>query len=1009
MPNRQAEQRKVYGLALQSNSFNVPEGSFEKLDNCVVTQDDIIRKRRGASLFYNIGASVSGRNLSFYDDKLIGFCDDVVQVYNQDGSGNFASLSSLGGAAFTIASGKKARNVPSNGNLYFTADQGVFKLESSTADVLEAGVEPATDIQVFLTEKSASETFFRPDSQIGYRVVFGRKDANNNTVLGSPSQFISSVNSPRTDAATLAATTVTVNATAHGLAVSDVIYVFNADSTGVPDGNYTVATTPTANQFTFSANTGSAGTTLSWGTFKTPSLDWDIPDGLSDEFFWRLYRTSTSASSDIEPDESTLQLVDEQNLTSAQVTTGFVIYKDETPDLLRGAFLYTNPNTGEPRGILEANEKPPKCTDVALFKNAVFYANVETQYTLGLNLLASNSTDLPDLCEFTVTSGVTTRTYIGHLDPKVGNRTVRATSVSFLLAVVTITYNSHGLNNGDTVSVAQALDSTGAQLSTLPQGNYTVSNITANTFDITAPATPTGLVAISFSGVATAAGKRIFYIENSATTSVASAIGTTARAIVRAINRDASSPVFGYYTSTADGIPGQMLLRSEEVTATFYLNAVTAAIVNTFNPPLPTSGQDAIGTRDEGAGLMFFSKPAEPEAVPFVNQILVGSKSSAILRIAPLRDSLIVFKEDGVFRINGDNYSNFVATVLDSTVSLKATDSLAILDNQVYILSDQGVCAVGETTASIVSRAIEPLFTSIVGKSTTEGMTHAVSYESERLYIITTTSPTATEPDRVYVYNHLTRAWTTWNDTTFLDGFINPADDRFYSIDLDNVIFRERKNQNRLDYTGRDYSGTVTDVPADNRAEINISGAVGAVGDIVEFNDILSRITAVDTASSIYPIYTFAQDVTFVATDTVTLYKSITSSIRTSPYYGGTVSILKQFSELQLGFRNGSSFTVASIYFLSDYTATGATTWSSNTTTGGWGFEPWGAFPWGLEEGLDTVYDTSPSQHARIFIPLEVQRGMYIQTDITHSVAGQDIALQSLSYTARPYRQRTTR
>jgi len=1008
MANRQSESKKVRGLFLQPNSFSVPEGAFERLDNCVVVQDNIVQKRRGSNTFYDVGGVVSARNLSSYAEKLIGFCGDEVQVYTQDGSGNFSSKATLGGASFSIASGSKARSVQSNSNMYFTATEGIFKLESTTADVLEAGIEPATDLQVFLSENSATATFFRPNSQLAYRILFGRKDANANTVIGAPSQLVSATNAVLSAAATLASTTVTVTSVAHGLTTNDTVYVINSDSTGVPDGDY-VITVNTVDEFEFEANTGSAGTTLDYGVYKLPTLDFAIPSGVSDEYLYRVYRSTASAAQDVDADESTLQLVDEQNLTSDQISVGFVIYKDETPDILRQGFLYTNPATGELRGILEANERPPTSTDVAIFKNHVFYANIQQFYALTLNLLTSNSTSMPDACTFTIKQGVTTRTYKGYLDPKVGNQTVRAENVSFVTTTVSITQTAHGFANSDVIAVAQALDSSGDQLATLPQGSYTVSNVSANAFDITAPSTPTGLVSISIAGISDSSGNRMFYIEDSANTTVASAIANTARAIVRAINRDASAPCFAYYTSPIDGIPGMMVLRSKETTATFTLNAVTSAIVDSFNPQIPTTGDTVIGTRTDGEGRVFFSKPGEPEAVPIVNEIVVGSQSSAILRIAALRDSLIVLKEDGVYRINGDNFSNFTVTVLDSTITTKSSDSVAVLDNQVYCFSEQGIVAISETAAQIISRDIEVVFTSVAGNSLLESKTHAFAYESERLYVIATITPDSAVTNKVYVYNHLTSAWSTWNDQLFLDGFVNPVDNKLYYLDLSNVIYQERKNNNKLDYTGLSYAGTVTSVPSADTAVIAFaSSAEGAPGDVVVFNNIIYKIMSV-SGSGASAVYEFSTDVGFESSDAVVLYRYIRSEIRTAPFYAGDVSVLKQFSEFQGSFRSATSCTDCDIYFTNDSNNSDVTYWSAIPRDDGWGDGPWGFFPWGDSDSINISFETAPAQPFRIYIPLETQRGTFIQANITHSVAAQQINLQSLAFTNRSYKQRTTK
>jgi hypothetical protein len=1002
----QIELKKVYGLELQSNSFEVREGSLEVAENIVLSQDNIYKKRRGDKTFYD-PTTVTIRNLGEYNGKVLGFASDRVQVYTQV-SGDYSSVSTLSGATVSISSGSKARYVAANNNLYFTTSTGVLKLESLTGNVLQAGIDSATDLQIFRQDFSASESFFRPDSQVAYRILFGRRDANNNLVLGSPSQIAVATNTvAASSSVSISSPDVTVTTSSnHGLSVTDVVYITGANGSGLADGVYSVTATPSATQFTVVGSSPSGITSLSWGTYKTTRLDYAIPSGVNTtEFICQIYRSSVSATSSVVPDESTLQLVDEFNLTSAQVTAGFGIYVDTTPDILRGAYLYTNPNTGEAGGIAAANEKPPVAQDIAVFKNFTFYANVQTPYQLLLSLISSTSTNMPNGAEFTTTSGATTRTYIGSTGA--GNRTLRATSVGFVTTTVTITYNGHAFSNGDTVAVAEALDASGVQLATLPQGNYTVANVTANTFDITAPQQPTGLTALTFQGVSTAAGKRLFYIDNTSSTSVS--LDATARAIVRALNRDSSGAFNAFYVSSVNEVPGKMALRTRSLTVAAYINAVTAAIVDSFTPQIPTSGQTAIATRDSGAGVVYISKSQRPEAVPIANALTIGSRSSAILRVRPLRDSLIIVKEDGVYRINGSDLSSFSATILDNTVICKAADSVATLNNEVYLLASQGVVAVSETSARIVSRAIEPLFSAIVGDSDLAAETHGVGYESERLYLLNTLGPSPTDEEGVvYCYNAVTDAWTTW-DKTFLDALVFSTDDKLYSVDGDNVIVRERKSQNRLDYCDEDYAVTVLTTPSTTTATLNIVGATAEVGDIVVIDDIINRITAITSVNGVLT-YTFARAFSFEATDTGRLYKGITSTIRLSPLTGGDSSRFKQFSEFTINYRNATALSRVTVSFLTDsLSGSTATEWVSTVLEDGWGNAPWGNFGWGQEEGINSVYETSNAQPLRIYVPLEASRATYIQANIEHSAAAESLMIQSIAYTSRVYGQRISR
>jgi hypothetical protein len=179
------------------------------------------------------------------------------------------------------------------------------------------------------------------------------------------------------------------------------------------------------------------------------------------------------------------------------------------------------------------------------------------------------------------------------------------------------------------------------------------------------------------------------------------------------------------------------------------------------------------------------------------------------LRVAALRDSVIILKDDGIYRLNGDSTNNFTVTALDNTVFVKATDSVVVLNNSVYCLSNQGVVQITDSAVRIVSRIIEPLLTAILGQDL-EDTTSAVGYESERLYLLSVKRPNtlSSVADVTYCYNYLTEAWTSWTGTNkvFFNGFLRPSDDKLYLIPTlaQNKIVKERKDQNLVDYTGQE-------------------------------------------------------------------------------------------------------------------------------------------------------------------------------------------------------------
>jgi hypothetical protein len=244
--------------------------------------------------------------------------------------------------------------------------------------------------------------------------------------------------------------------------------------------------------------------------------------------------------------------------------------------------------------------------------------------------------------------------------------------------------------------------------------------------------------------------------------------------------------------------------------ATFSLIAGSTTTGEAFAPELPITGTSISDTQTVAPNELLVSKFLEPEAVPIVNVFPIGSKAARILRIAALRDSLIVLKEDGIFRLNGDSPSNYVVTQLDGTVILKARNSVAVLNNSVYALTNQGVVQISDTSVRIVSRQIEPLLTAVFQKSTLDTYTFGLSYESDRLYMLSTiaanTNPT--EANVTYIYHYLTETWTTWTGPEVVNfaGVVSAQEDKAYLVSAKNraVLTKERKDQTKIDFTGLD-------------------------------------------------------------------------------------------------------------------------------------------------------------------------------------------------------------
>lgn len=205
---------------------------------------------------------------------------------------------------------------------------------------------------------------------------------------------------------------------------------------------------------------------------------------------------------------------------------------------------------------------------------------------------------------------------------------------------------------------------------------------------------------------------------------------------------------------------------------------------------------------------IYYSKPRQPESVPIVNFLEVGTEDDPIERIIALRDNLFVLKTDGVYIVTGSGAPNFGARSIDDSAPILAPDSATILSNQIYMLSTQGIVKVSDTGVSIVSRNIEDLILRVTRPDYTFRLpTFALGYESDRAYIIwLPTQPGDTSATQAYRYNIFTKSWTRW-DYPATAGIINTFDDTIYVGNTDrNIISKERKNFDRTDYSDRNFS-----------------------------------------------------------------------------------------------------------------------------------------------------------------------------------------------------------
>lgn len=308
-----------------------------------------------------------------------------------------------------------------------------------------------------------------------------------------------------------------------------------------------------------------------------------------------------------------------------------------------------------------------------------------------------------------------------------------------------------------------------------------------------------------------------------------------------------------------------------------------------------TADNAVAGSDEEKINRIYYSKLQQPEAVPLGNTLDVGASDKAILRIFPLRDSLFVFKEDGLYRISGE-VAPFNLALFDSSCVLIAPDSVDVTNNTIFAWTTAGIVAVTEAGVSYQPAASRPIDNRILQLNSDNypnfnTATWGIGYNSDNSYtVFTVQTPNDTMATIAYRYSTLTNTWTNYAKTDTC-GVVNVADDKLYLGAGDiNFLEQERKTFSRLDYADRELPSTINDG--------NYAGATikvpdvsqFAIGDVIvqdqlltpfTFNGLLEKLD-IDTALLSSPITSISLGVLPTITTSNTHLLSVGDSVQIS-------------------------------------------------------------------------------------------------------------------------------
>lgn len=891
------------GLYTDPNLLSkVPEGALVQADNVIIDRDAVIEPRRGIAGYgtdFGIGTDRSKQLLVYKNRILIHYADKLLYNSVAHTSANDGNFLEFDGSYTETETGLRIKYKESNRNLYFTTSDGIKKISAVTAAdfttaagfIRDAGGIKALDITGNLNSENSG--FLPVDSKVAYRLVWGYRDANNNLILGSPSSRL-------------------------------VVTNYNSSDSNV-------------------------------------DLESVVPDNVTDEYFYQLYRTAVFTATgaltvdDIDPGDE-MQLVVEDFPTAAELSSGIIQISDITPEDFRagGAYLYTNPNSGE--GIDQANEPPPKAKDLDLYQSTMFYANTETRANTTISLLGVSAmtsgvsavtiddgvnpaqtytfvgeaevTDFTfdtqantnDAGYFLINSASNERKYAFYAD-KTGS--TAAPSNPDLSGRIIYPVDISGAVTDNDVAVAFAAVINGVIDFDCPvPGGATISvtNIKNGNTDDALEGTNVmgGVFAINVTtqGDGEDAASNEVLLSSAPTPS--QQIDESARSLVNIINKNANDSVYAYYISGSTDLPGQILLEVRDIgTNTFSVTANDATTGDLFNPSLPPAvgASPVTGEPEIRPNRLYYAKLQQPAAVPLLNFIDVGPQDKEISRILALRESLFILKEDGVYRLTGLNGS-YTVDLFDESTKIIAPDTAVVLNNQIYCLTNQGVAVISDTGVDIISQNLDNIIQVITSSNYDYRLTSfGVSYETDRAYWLFVPSITTdTVATQAFRYNTFTQSWTN-QPISKICGIVNSGDDKLYLGPNDeNFIERERKNFNRTDYADREYE---ISLPADavDGTSVTLSTAnLAVIGDAIvqtqyltanQFNKILRKLDldpSVNDTNYFSSLEIIAGDNLKNKLDSLALKLDADSGINDTDYFASIPGATTTFEEIQTAF-----------------------------------------------------------------------------------------------------------
>ncbi len=953
---------QIKGLYTSPNNLSgVPQGALEIADNIVINSKNVADSRRGQTQ-YGTPLTVGSGQVN----KLFNYASSLITSYDNklaydSGDGNWTDYS---GTYNDPATNYKMRSLEALRNFYFTTSSGVFKIDALAATPRKAGVVRALGGTGALIGSSG---FLVEDSAVAYRLVWGYRDANNNLLLGSPSQRLVVVNPSGSGVdynVNLTFTIPSAITTEYFYQIYRSQGTLAADDTPTDELQLVLQGNPTAGEIaakTFTVLDETPYSLMRATLYTSPSqegiensndeppfaLDMDIFKGSAFYANIRQKQRLTMAMISVEFPSLGYYVDASVGTTSASPTLTTIA---STTGLRVGMRIIGTGIPTDTRILAIASS-----TSVTMNKNATATASVSVEFqdrfTIGLVDYWAGTTN-----------NVSTNTFFADSTGTPGQN-INNTAVNMINIINTSSSNT--TLYGYYISGVEDLPG---------QMLFEERSIGGNAFFATSTA------GTSFSPP--------LPVEQYITGNTVA----NPTVVTSALNHGlASGDIIQFFGSdSTPSINGQQIVTV--ISPTTFSVPVHVTIVGTTGYFIKNDDY-VVSDNDARQNRVAISKTGQVEAVPIYTYFDIGSANFPIQRVVALRDGIFFFKNDGVFRLSGESFANYTVVLIDNTVALKVPESAVPFNNQVFCFTTQGVCAVTDSGVQIISVPIEDRLLELSSEQYTNFMSASfgVAYESARLYMFFTVTQTDdTFATQAFVYNSLTDTWTRWPISRTC-GVVNTTVNKLFMAKADSgQILIERKSFTTADYADEQYAITISSVTS--TSEIVVSSATNIeIGMTLVQGTRSTLIIDIDgTTLTVDPV----NGLTAAAAE---VYTPIEDILQFVPIDVENPGILKQFSEISLFFKN-AAFRQIDATFTTNISPSEETVPIVNNSTTGFGRLPWGTGPWGGQLGGKNVL--------RTYVPREKQRGSWLLISLRTNEAFTGFSLQGISLIYNPMSSR---